>query len=50
MKKKFFSILARLNKVLLPSLTKKGVDIMNLTTTQKLLLGWRTWVTKNSLE
>lgn len=49
MKKKVFSILAKLNKALLPSLTKKGVDVMQLTTAQKLLLGWRTWVTKNSL-
>lgn len=49
MKQKFFSILAKANKAILPSLTKKGVDVMNLTTSQKLLLGWRSWVTRNSL-
>lgn len=49
MKQKFFTILAKANKTLLPSLTKKGVDVMNLTASQKILLGWRAWVTKNSL-
>lgn len=49
MKQNIFSILAKANKALLPSLTKKRVDVMSLTTKQKLLLGWRTWVTKNSL-
>jgi len=49
MKKKIFIILARLNKTLLPSLTKKRVDIMQLSTMQKLVLAWKTWVTKNSL-
>lgn len=49
MKKSIFLILAKANKAILPSLTKNGVDIMRLSNSQKLLLGWRTWVTKNSL-
>lgn len=50
MKKIFFSFLAKLNKALLPSMTKKQVDIMNLSKSQQLLLAWRAWVTKNSLD
>jgi hypothetical protein len=49
MKKQIFKILAKINKSILPSLTKKGVDIAKLTKFQKVLLGYRLWVTKNAL-
>ena len=51
MKKKYlFKILAILNKKLLPSLSKRRVNVYKLNRVQKLLLGYRYWVTKNSLD
>ncbi|MDT0555936.1 SsrA-binding protein [Patiriisocius hiemis] len=50
MKKQFFKMLAKINKAILPSLTKKGVDIAKLTKLQKVLFGYRLWVTKNALD
>ena len=48
--KNIFKILAKINKVLLPSLTKNRVDPIKATKFQILLLGWRYYVTKNSLD
>ena len=45
-----FKLLARLNKILLPSLTKKGLDPIKASKFQLLLVGWRYFVTKNSLD
>lgn len=47
MKQTFFKILARINKVILPSLYKK--DPMKLTTFQKAVLGYRYWVLTKAL-
>ncbi|MDC0378780.1 MAG: SsrA-binding protein [Flavobacteriaceae bacterium] len=47
--KNIFKILAKINKVLLPSLTKNRVDPIKATKFQILLLGWRYYITKNSL-
>ena len=47
--KNLFKILAKINKLILPSLSKRGVNINKLNKRQKLLLGYRYWVTKNSL-
>ncbi len=47
--KNIFKILAMINKVLLPSLTKNRVDPIKATKFQILLLGWRYYITKNSL-
>lgn len=47
MKKQFFKILVKLNKVLLPSLYKK--DPMKLSNVQKAILGYRYWTLRNSL-
>jgi hypothetical protein len=47
MKKTAFRLLARLNKLLLPKLWDK--DLLRLTKAQKLIVGWRYWVTKNAL-
>jgi len=49
-KKVLFKIWAKLNRLFIPSLTKMGADINNLKTWQKLLLAYRYWVTKNSLD
>ena len=46
----FFKIVAYLNKIILPSLTKKRVDPVEATKFQLLLIGYRYFITKNSLD
>ena len=46
-RKLFFKILAKVNKLIIPSLYKK--DIGKLKSHEKVILGYRYWVTKNSL-
>ncbi|WBL21470.1 MULTISPECIES: SsrA-binding protein [unclassified Zunongwangia] len=50
MKKKFFKSLAKLNKKVLPSYSKKELDLAKATKLQMAIIGWKTWVTKNSLD
>lgn len=50
MKKKFFKIVAKLNKKLLPSYSKKQLDLAKASKLQMAVIGWRTWVTKQSLD
>lgn len=47
MKKLFFKLLVKLNKILLPKLYK--VDPMKLSSLQKALLGYKYWALTNSL-
>ncbi|MDG1841606.1 MAG: SsrA-binding protein [Crocinitomicaceae bacterium] len=47
MKKSFFIFLAKTNKLILPSMIRK--DLYKLNKFQKLIVGYRCWVTKNSL-
>jgi len=47
MKTWLFKMLAKVNKVVLPSLYKK--DPMKLSNLQKAILGYRYWVLTNSL-
>ncbi len=47
MKKQLFRLLAKLNKALLPKMWDR--DLLRLTKTQKLIIAWRIWVTKNAL-
>lgn len=47
MRKSLFRLLARINKLLLPKLWDR--NLMRLTRTQKLIVAWRYWVTKNAL-
>lgn len=49
MKKRVFKILAKFNKAILPSYTKKGLDISKASKLQLAIIGWRAFVTKNSL-
>ncbi|WP_439129160.1 SsrA-binding protein [Polaribacter sp.] len=49
MKKKFFTLLAKANKAILPSFTKKGLDISKATKLQLAIIAWRAFVTKNAL-
>lgn len=50
MNKQFFKLLAKFNKFILPSFTKKQLDITKATKVQLAIIGWRAFVTKNSLD
>ncbi|TDQ30093.1 SsrA-binding protein [Tenacibaculum caenipelagi] len=50
MKKSIFKLLAKLNKTLLPSFTKKELDISKASKFQLAIIGWRAFVTINSLD
>ncbi|PKA82225.1 hypothetical protein ATE92_0351 [Ulvibacter sp. MAR_2010_11] len=50
MKKSFFKVLAKINKAVLPSFTKKGVDLAKASKFQMALFAFKLWVTKNSLD
>jgi hypothetical protein len=50
MKKQVFKMLARLNKTLLPSYTKKGLDLGKASKLQMAIFGWRLFVTKRALD
>lgn len=50
MKKAIFRFLARLNRLLLPSYTKKKLDLSKATKLQMMLIGWRYYVTTRALE
>lgn len=45
-----FKILAKLNKILLPSYTKKGLNPIYATKFQKAILAWRYYVTTKALD
>jgi len=47
MKLFLFNTLAKANKLVLPSYKDK--DLTQLTKKEKLIIGWRIWVTKNAL-
>jgi hypothetical protein len=49
MKNQLFKLLAIINKILLPSFTKKRLDISKAEKWQMAIIGWRYFVTKNSL-
>ena len=49
MKKQVFKFLAKLNKIALPSYTKKGLDISKASKIQLAVIGWRAFITQNSL-
>jgi hypothetical protein len=48
MKKSLFKVIARINKWLLPRFSKR--DITKLSKLDKAIIGFRYWVTKNSLD
>ncbi|MBT8276419.1 MAG: SsrA-binding protein [Bacteroidia bacterium] len=50
MKKSFFKALAKINKVVLPSFTKRRVDLTKASKWQLAIFGYRLWVTKNALD
>ncbi|MDT0644616.1 SsrA-binding protein [Zunongwangia sp. F363] len=50
MKKKFFKALSKFNKKFLPSYSKQQLDLQKASNVQKAIIGWKLWVTKNSLD
>lgn len=49
MKKQIFSIIAKWNKKLLPSYSLKRLDMSKANKIQLLIIGWRYFITKNSI-
>ncbi|WP_047246071.1 hypothetical protein [Maribacter thermophilus] len=49
MKKTFFKILAKLNKALLPSYSKRGIDLSKASKFQLAIIGWRYFVTTKAI-
>ncbi|MEZ7496256.1 SsrA-binding protein [Leeuwenhoekiella aequorea] len=50
MKKQIFKTLAKINKKILPSYTKKNLDLTKATKFQLAIFGYKLWVTKNALD
>jgi len=50
MKKSLFKTLAKINKAILPSYTKKALDITKASKVQLAIIGWRAYVTMNALD
>jgi len=48
--RKIFKLFAKINKLILPSFSKKGTDISKASQIQLLIIGWRAFVTINSLK
>ena len=45
-----YKLLARLNKIVLPSFTKQQLDLAKATKFQMMLIGWRYFVTKRAIK
>ena len=50
MKRQVFKILAKVNKAILPSYTKRQLDLSKATKLQLAIIGWRAYVTLNALD
>ncbi|WP_438961263.1 SsrA-binding protein [Nonlabens sp.] len=50
MRKKLFKILAQVNKAIMPSFTKRRLDLSKASKWQMMIFGYRLWVTKNALD
>jgi hypothetical protein len=50
MSKQFFKVLAKVNKAILPSFTKRQLDISKASKFQLAIIGWRAFVTLKSLD
>jgi len=50
MKKQIFKTIAKTNKIILPSLSKRQLDMSKASKLQLALIGWRYFITKNSLD
>lgn len=50
MQKSIFQILAKINKAVLPSYSKKQLDLSEASKLQMAIIGWRWFITKNALD
>jgi len=50
MKKSIFKLLAKINRRLLPSYSKKQLDLSKASKLQMAIIGWRYYVTINALD
>jgi len=50
MKNQLFAILAKINKLILPSFTKRRLDLSKASKLQLAIFGWRLFVTKRALD
>jgi len=50
MKNKVFKFLAKVNRMILPSYSKKQLDLAKATKLQMAIIGWRWFVTRNALD
>ena len=50
MKRQFFKMLAKVNKTVLPSYTKRRLDLAKASKLQLAIIGWRWYVTKRALD
>ncbi len=50
MKKALFKLLAKFNKVVFPSYSKRQLDLSKASKLQLAIIGWRVFVTKNALD
>jgi hypothetical protein len=50
MKKNIFKLLAKINKKVLPSFTKKEMDLAKASKFQMAIFAYKLWVTKNALD
>lgn len=48
--KSVFKIVAKINKIILPSLTKKRIDLTKANKFHIAILGWKVFVTLRSLD
>lgn len=49
MKKSVFQFLAKVNKAVLPSYSKKQLDLSKATKIELAIIGWRYYVTTNAI-
>lgn len=49
MMKTIFKLIAKVNKAILPSYSKKQLDLGKATKLQLAIIGWRAYVTKNAI-
>jgi hypothetical protein len=50
MRKALFKTLAKINKTILPSYSKRQLDLTQASKIQMAIIGWRWYVTKNALD
>ena len=50
MRRALFKTLAKINKMILPSYSKRQLDIAKASKFQMAIIGWRWYVTKNALD